>query len=101
MPPSTPGARANFLELGAGTGFLSCFLAQTGRRTIWATDIGDEDEGDLNDEEESEENGRWEKDGGRIQEERGDGLRRGPLKSLKNNLRISKSIVTFSNRVRR
>jgi hypothetical protein len=97
---STPSSRTNFLELGAGTGFLSCFLAQTGRRMIWATDIGDEDEGDLNEEEDPEKMGRLEEDGGRIQEDRVDGLRRGPLKSLKNNLRISKDTVTSSSQVR-
>ncbi|KAG7562399.1 hypothetical protein FFLO_02179 [Filobasidium floriforme] len=98
-PSSRPTGRTNLLELGAGTGFLSCFLAQTGRRTIWATDIGDEDGGDLNNEEESEERGRLEKGGGRIQEDRVDGLRRGPLKSLKSNLRINRQRFHSESRV--
>jgi hypothetical protein len=67
-------------------------MAQTGRRTIWATDIGDE--GDANEDQDAHVSDLMddkEVQGGiEVREERSDGLRRGPLKSLKNNFGISK-----------
>jgi len=92
-PPPEPssssrGHRTNFLELGAGTGFLSCYLAQTAGRTIWATDIRDEGD-NCNDEEDEQADIEQVQDGVSTQE-RTEGLRRGPLRSLKSNLKTSK-----------
>lgn len=95
---SSSKPRTKFLELGAGTGFLSCFLAQTGGRTIWATDIGDEgDVDDDDDDYDDEKQGDDQEEKDDIMPDRSEGLRRGPLKSLKSNLKISKSVLSASN----
>jgi hypothetical protein len=95
-PPSTlsigeSSTPSNFLELGSGTGFLACFLAQTGKdRTIWATDVGEPVD-------EDEEDAPAQRERSMDEDERGvnstmdaqEVLRKGPLWGLRGNIELS------------
>lgn len=78
----------HFLELGSGTGFLACFLAQTGKdRTIWATDVGETDS--VDDDGLTEEDDEAARDETDPTAKAKDVLRKGPIWGLRGNVDIS------------